>query len=45
MASPQHAYTYAAAAPGSDSDEFILSKVPQATIAFWVVKVFATTLG
>jgi uncharacterized membrane-anchored protein len=26
-----------------DSDE--LSKVPQATLAFWVVKIFATTLG
>jgi uncharacterized membrane-anchored protein len=28
-----------------DDDEFILSKVPRVTIAFWIVKIFATTVG
>ncbi len=28
-----------------DDDEFVLSKVPSVTIAFWIVKIFATTVG
>ncbi|MFN2637547.1 MAG: hypothetical protein ABR585_11005 [Gemmatimonadaceae bacterium] len=29
----------------NDDDEFVLSKVPRVTIAFWIVKIFATTVG
>jgi uncharacterized membrane-anchored protein len=32
-------------AVGDDSTAEILSKVPRVTLAFWVVKIFATTLG
>jgi uncharacterized membrane-anchored protein len=28
-----------------NDDDFVLSKVPSATLAFWVVKIFATTVG
>ena len=45
MASAQQTYTRVPSAPDTDSDEFPLSKVPKVTIAFWIVKIFATTLG
>jgi uncharacterized membrane-anchored protein len=28
-----------------NDDDFVLSKVPKVTLAFWVVKIFATTVG
>jgi len=45
MASAQQTYTRVSSAPDTGSDEFLLSKVPKVTIAFWIVKIFATTLG
>lgn len=42
MASSQKAYTPVST---TADDDFVLSKVPQVTIAFWIVKIFATTLG
>ena len=32
-------------AHGRDDDASVLSKVPQATLAFWLVKICATTVG
>jgi len=32
-------------ASASDSQSFALSKVPEVTLGFWIIKIFATTLG
>lgn len=34
-----------ASTPADTSEHFALSKVPQVTLAFWIVKIFATTVG
>ncbi len=44
MALIEQSRRYAETTNGGD-DEFVLSKVPAVTIAFWVVKIFATTVG
>ena len=33
------------ATPSDDSQHYMWSKVPQVTLAFWIVKIFATTVG
>src|SRR5260221_6173124 len=46
MATPQTLRNYELHANRADSDwDEVLSKVPAVTIAFWIVKILATTLG